>query len=318
MSSRIPTPKDVMPRLRPPADQLLLARMEQMDGGLYRLALDNYTLEQANLGFNPDDFPVSGGVRGGAARQILRAALLGQPEEYPPRDVDVMQAGWMTVSREARWQLDDFARQLAPNDYKNGYGVDGVCDPEKYMKEQDFTMNQLLACKEENGQWSLYTTERAVCDTANNTIRPTLYEFDRDEDYRLSVKLALKAVRLLSELQVDGAENASIRGINLKEADNLHHDAADDYFMQILQLDKALETGYNVAEQYLRNLRRYKLYPDCTASGSPGRVYESLQQEVDFCMSEGAKEALLRGQVEEPRPAPLTCKIGEVATIRIK
>ena len=71
-------------------------------------------------------------------------------------------------------------------------------------------------------------------------------------------------------------------------------------------------------EQYLRNLRRYKLYPDCTASGSPGRVYESLQQEVDFCMSEGAKEALLRGQVEEPRPAPLTCKIGEVATIRIK
>lgn len=307
-----------MPRLRPPADQLLLARMEQMDGGLYRLALDNYTLKQANLGFNPDDFPVSGGVRGGAARQILRAALLGQPEEYPPRDVDVMQAGWMTVSSEARWQLDDFARQLAPNDYKNGYRVDGVGDPEKYMKEQDFTINQLLACKEENGQWSLYTTERAVCDTANNTIRPTLYEFDRGEDCQLSVKLALKAVRLLSELQVDGAENASIRGINLKEADNLHHDAADDYFMQILQLDKALETGYNVAEQYLRNLRRYKLYPDCTASGLPGRVYESLQQEVDFCMSEGAKETLLRGQMEEPRPAPLACKIGEVATIRVK
>lgn len=308
-----------MPRLCPAADQLLLARMEQMDGGLRRLTLDNYTLEQANLGFNPDDFPISGGVRGGAARQILRAALFDQPEEYPPRDVDVMQAGWMMADSEARRQLDDFARQLAPNDTRNGYGVDDIDDPEEYMGKQDFTINQLLACKEENGQWSLYTTERAVCDTANNTIRPTLYEFDGNEDYRLSVKLALKAVRLLSQLQIDGAKDASIRGINLKDADNLHHDAADDYFMQILQLDKALETGYNVAEQYLRNLRRYKLYPYCTVSGSPGRVYESLQREEPyFEMSEGARAELLRGQLEEPRPAPLMYKIGEAATIRIK
>lgn len=119
------------------------------------------------------------------------------------------------------------------------------------MSQQDFTMNQLLVCKENTDQWSLYTTRQAVFDTANNIIRPTLYEFNEDRGYQLSSKLVLKALRLLSQMEVDGLSDARICGIDLKDLSNFYRDPAHDYFMQLLQLDKALENGRDVAEQYL-------------------------------------------------------------------
>ena len=179
------------------------------------------------------------------------------------------------------------------------------------MSQQDFTMNQLLACKENTDQWSLYTTRQAASDTANNIIRPTLYEFNEDREYQLSSKLVLKALRLLSQMEVDGLSDARICGIGLKDLSNFYRDPAYDYFMQLLQLDKALENGCDVAEQYMRNLREFDLCPyDSSLDVTVEELYEGLLQTVyDFDMSDGARCALDRGH----RMARLTHKVGDYA-----
>ena len=180
------------------------------------------------------------------------------------------------------------------------------------MSQQDFTMNQLLACKENTDQWSLYTTRQAASDTANNIIRPTLYEFNDDRGYQLSSKLALKALRLLSQMEFDGLSDARICGIGLKDLSNFYRDPAYDYFMRLLQLDKALENGCDVAEQYMRNLREFDLCTyDSSLDVTVEELYEGLLQTVyDFDMSDGARYSLDRGR----RTARLTHRIGDYAS----
>lgn len=82
--------------------------------------------------------------------------------------------------------------------------------------------------------------------------------------------------------------------------------------MQLLQLDKALENGYDVAERYLQNLRTFDLHPYNSSSEdvTVEELYEGLLQTVDdFNMSDGARCALDRGHCM----ARLTHKVGDYA-----
>lgn len=90
-------------------------------------------------------------------------------------------------------------------------------------------------------------------------IRLAVYE--HNEHYPLGNKLALKAVRLLSEMQVRGIDDARIEGVCLPH--ELYGDPTDDYFMQALQLDKALESSVDtgVAERYAANLKILGMMP---------------------------------------------------------
>lgn len=140
----------------------------------------------------------------------------------------------------------------------HGYGAERIGSVNEHMEECDFTINQALICKDING-WELKATTQAVLDTAEHVIRPAVYE--HNEHHPLGNKLALKAVRLLSEMQVRGVDDARIEGVCLPH--ELYGDPTDDYFMQALQLDKALESSVDtgVAERYAANLKILGMMP---------------------------------------------------------
>lgn len=129
-----------------------------------------------------------------------------------------------------------------------------------------------------------------MLDTAEHIIRPTVYE--HNEHHQLGNKLALKAVRLLSEMQVRGIDDARIEGVRLPH--ELYGDPTDDYFMQSLQLDKALESSVDtgVAERYAANLKILGMMPYGVEydRGDAVSLYEALIEEANFNPSEGAYE----------------------------
>lgn len=195
--------------------------------------------------------------------------------------------------RFTKESIEELARKLSPRDYEYGHGAEEVYSVQEYLESQDFTINQALVIRNSSDDWHLYTTQQAVIDTEEAIIRPTLHEFNKNDNWRLSVKLALKALRLLSELQTDGVEGARIQGINLRNSDSLHHDPVNDDFMQILQMDKALELGEAVSWHYLNNLRKYRMQPHGTKkSMTPEEVYRILLKRTNFEPSEGARRRL--------------------------
>ena len=127
-------------------------------------------------------------------------------------------------------------------------------------------------------------------DTAEHIIRPTVFEHDIDYGYRIGNKLALKAVRLLSDMQVQGIDYATIKSVQLP--DDVYGDPRDNYFMQALQLDKALEVSDELAERYVENLRFYGMIPYGCEDMSAIEMYYYLVNETDFVPSDGVLESL--------------------------
>lgn len=73
----------------------------------------------------------------------------------------------------------------------------------------------------------------------------------------------------------------------------LYGDPCDDYFMQALQLDKALERGYDAALKYLFNLEELGMLPEgLEYSDDVATLYRELLQWVDFEPSAGVPEVL--------------------------
>ena len=171
----------------------------------------------------------------------------------------------------------------------HGYGAELIGSVNEHMEECDFTINQVLICKDING-WELKATTQAVLDTAEHVIRLAVYE--HNEHHPLGNKLALKAVRLLSEMQVRGIDDARIEGVRLPH--ELYGDPTDDYFMQALQLDEALESSVDtgVAERYAANLKSLGMMPYGVEydRGDAVSLYEALIEEANFNPSEGAYE----------------------------
>lgn len=268
---------------------------------IYEYELSNEVIERANLGFNLGELPLFMGIKGGTARQTLEALTHGDRQLTQPRDVDlvvleeaVSSGGYDPDDVEAI--ASELSMYFSPRDAMNGYDAERVESVAEFMRQHDFTINQVLIYKNNSGGWKLLASTQAVLDTAEHIIRPTIFEHDISRNYRIGNKLALKAVRLLSEMQVQGIDDASIRSVELP--DGIYGDPRDAYFMQVLQLDKALEVDYRVAERYVYNLRCYGMMPYGCEEMETTELYHELINRTDFVSSEGALNTI---RVEEER-----------------
>ncbi len=292
------TPKDIQPNIHRPCSLAALDKGERQIiperdcNEVYSYRLPAEIIGRANLGFDLDELPEYIGLKGGAARQVLEALVDDSRELTPPRDVDLVVLEEKlegSDSDDADGTIYDLSCRFSPRDTMHGYGAERIGSVNEHMEECDFTINQVLVCKGPNG-WELKATTQAVLDTAEHIIRPTVYE--HNEYHQLGNKLALKAVRLLSEMQVRGVDDARIEGVSLPH--ELYGDPTDDYFMQALQLDKALESGVDteVAERYAANLKSLDMMPYGIEydRGDAVSLYEALIEEANFNPSEGAYE----------------------------
>ena len=261
---------------------------------IYEYKLPADAIKRANLGFYLYELPPFIGVKGGAARQVLESLVHSDRQLPPPRDVDLVILEEVIASGdydpdEIRAVASDLSIRFSPRDAMNGYGAESVQSTAKFMRRHDFTINQVLIHKN-NGAWRLLASTQAVLDTAEHIIRPTVFEHDIDYGYRIGNKLALKAVRLLSDMQVQGIDYATIKSVQLP--DDIYGDPRDDYFMQALQLDKALEVSDELAERYVENLKFYGMIPYGCEDMSAIEMYYYLVNETDFVPSDGVLESL--------------------------
>lgn len=284
------TPKDIQPNIHRPRSLAALDKGERQIiperdcNEVYNYKLPAEIIERANLGFDLDELPEYIGLKGGAARQVLEALVDDSRELTPPRDVDLVVLEEKlegSDSDDVDGTIYDLSCRFSPRDTMHGYGAERIGSVNEHIEECDFTINQVLVCKGPNG-WELKATTQAVLDTAEHIIRPTVYE--HNEHHQLGNKLALKAVRLLSEMQVRGVDDARIEGVSLPH--ELYGDPTDDYFMQALQLDKALESGVDteVAERYAANLKSLDMMPYGIEyeHGDAVSLYEALIEEANF------------------------------------
>ncbi|MDO4773993.1 MAG: hypothetical protein Q4A37_02605 [Candidatus Saccharibacteria bacterium] len=270
------------------ADDLALSVMKSAERptarcDIYSISLSGADIDRANLGIDLADIPGHIAIKGGAARQMLEAVVLGRQVKKRPRDIDiVLYRDGVDWRGEYGWDkaLSDWhhlEHQLSPRDAAyNSRGAEVLESVEEYMDEQDFTINQALLIPQAD-KWRLLATTQAIIDTANSIIRPTVYEYDQEKGYYLSNKLSLKAVRLLSEMQQDGRE-ASLRSVDLRRG--VYGEPRHDDFMQLLHLDKALSSGYDLACCYIENLHRFGIMHDSVVDeDDPIAAYQILLRE---------------------------------------
>ena len=261
---------------------------------IYEYELPADAIKRANLGFDLDELPSFIGVKGGAARQVLESLVHSNRQLPPPRDVDLVILEEVIASGdydpdEIRAVASDLSMRFSPRDAMNGYGAEYVQSTAEFMRRHDFTINQVLIHKN-NGAWRLLASTQAVLDTTEHIIRPTVFEHDIDYGYRIGNKLALKAVRLLSDMQVRGIDYATIKSVQLP--DDIYGDPRGAYFMQALQLDKTLEVSDELAERYVENLKFYGMIPYGCEDMSAIEMYYYLVNETDFVPSDGVLESL--------------------------
>ena len=267
---------------------------------IYEYELLAGVIERANLGFDLDELPSFIGVKGGAARQVLESLVHSDRQLPPPRDVDLVILEEVVASGdydpdEIRAVASDLSVRFSPRDAMNGYGAEPVQSTAEFMRQHDFTINQVLIRKD-GDTWRLLASTQAVLDTAEHVIRPTVFEHDPDYDYRIGNKLALKAVRLLSDMQVQGIDDVSIKSVQLP--DDIYGDPRDDYFMQTLQLNKALEVSDELAERYVENLRSYGMLPYGCEDMSAAELYYELVSCIGFVPSDGNASEVFRIEKE--------------------
>lgn len=254
------------------------------------MALTPELIKRANLGFDIDELPTGYGFIGGAARNLLDAAVHPLDKIPKPRDVDIMYGANSRGFYDGQ-QARSLAERFAPRDAAHGHGVQVIDDVADYMKTRDFTINQVMVVGD-----GLWTTDQAVMDMQHYIIRPTVHE--HNERFSLGVNLALKAIRLWAEFKVDGIDIVSIKGINLQR--DTYGSAGDNSFSQLLNLDKAFERGEEVAWQYGKGLDEHGIYPNNISSRDPIELYKALLEQVyNFTPSPHMEQFLGRPSEQE-------------------
>lgn len=97
-------------------------------------------------------------------------------------------------------------------------------------------------------------------------------------------------------MQVQGIDDVSIKSVQLP--DDIYGDPRDDYFMQTLQLDKALEVSDELAERYVENLRLYGMLPYDCEDMSVAELYYELASRANFVPSDGNASEVFRIEKE--------------------
>ena len=97
-------------------------------------------------------------------------------------------------------------------------------------------------------------------------------------------------------MQVQGIDKASIKSDQL--SGDIYGDPRDDYFMQTLQLDKALEVSDELAKRYVENLRSYRMLPYGCEDMSAAELYYELVNRTNFVPSDGNASEVFRIEKE--------------------
>lgn len=200
------------------------------------------------------DIPEGYAYKGGAARAVL-LRVLGIDVEAEPRDFDIVRLS----EKEPFVGADDyFSQEYMADDYEFGDGVEVVRDQDGYFNSRDLTINEILVTGEK-----IEMTLQGLQDTIRHILRITPYEIDRARvDYgdKLPHKLMAKTLRLYSEsIERYGEEKAFLPEEGQSAA---YEEVFITPFYIGVHLDRAFQQGDEVAEKYVKSLKRSKQIPD--------------------------------------------------------
>lgn len=246
-----------------------LKRFHNVDVELHELEDDTFFISTMELPDEVPQLPEGYGYKGGAARAILEHAL--GLDSAKPRDLDLVYIG--NSENEDRELSRELAEEFMPEDYSHGHGVESL--EEDYFDSRDFTLNEVLY----DGQ-GVTCTKECLTDLMRNIVRFSEYvkgePYDyNNDDFFVSPKLMAKALRLVGDVRVRGKERARLAD----ETESLREVYIDEFHMS-LHLDRALEQGMDVAEEYVSELSQRGFLPDGVTTVR--EVYEYLVNQTDF------------------------------------
>jgi hypothetical protein len=175
------------------------------------------------------------GLKGGAAREALTAALSVRPIREP-RDLDIIRRGHFPIATD-----DAIAKQYMPRDYTHGARVELVRDFTRYLTTRDITINEVGIF-----DTALTSSLLAALDTVGYVIRPSHYRGGSiHRAPSLDGRTLLKMVRLFAEAEIHN-EPAILVGIP--------EEISFSEFDLALQLNKAFQRGTPVAQKFVDTL----------------------------------------------------------------
>ncbi len=202
--------------------------------------------------------PASYGLKGGAARESLIAALSIR-ESRQPRDLDLVRQGHYRIPSD-----DDVARRLMARDYQLGARVELIRDISVYLTSRDLTINE-VAWLDGIAHASLL----CILDSIGHVIRPSRYRGGTlHKKPSLHGQSLLKMIRLYAEGSLNG-ENWAITGIP--------EEVAFSEFDLAVHLNKAFQRDRAVAERFLHTCELLSLI-----GASEDRVKKALQELEHF------------------------------------
>jgi hypothetical protein len=176
--------------------------------------------------------PPTYGVKGGAARESLIAALQIR-ESRQPRDVDLVRRGHHRTPSD-----DAVARQYMARDYQLGSRVELIRDLSDYLTSRDLTINEVARF-----DGKAYASLLCVLDSLGHVIRPSRYRGGTlHKKPTLYGQSLLKMARLYAEGTSNG-ENWTITGIP--------EEVSFSEFDLAVHLNKAFQRGRDVADSFL-------------------------------------------------------------------
>ena len=206
------------------------------------------------LATNPLSIPTGYGVKGGAARESLVAALSVRAARQP-RDIDLVRRGHHRSPAD-----DSVARQLMGRDFELGARVELIRSLGKYLSSRDLTINEVVTLNS-----TVSTSFLCVLDTMGQVIRPSRYRGGTlHRKPGLHGQSLLKMVRLYAEGMCSG-ENWSILGIP--------EEIAFSEFDLAVHLNKAFQRGRSEADAFLHTCELLSLL-----GASSDRVRDALQK----------------------------------------
>jgi hypothetical protein len=202
--------------------------------------------------------PPSYGLKGGAARESLIAALTIR-ESRQPRDLDIVRRGHHHTPSD-----DDVARRFMARDYQLGARVELIRDISDYLTSRDLTINEVA--------WFdgiAHASLLCILDSIGHVIRPSRYRGGTlHKRPSLHGQSLLKMIRLYAEGSFNG-ENWTITGIP--------EEVAFSEFDLAVHLNKAFQRDQTVADRFLHTCELLSLI-----GASEARVRTALQELEHF------------------------------------
>ena len=211
------------------------------------------------------DLPPGYAQKGGSARIVLEKTL-GIAGMKEPRDIDICFVG----QNENQEMSTALAEKYCPEDLHFGHGIEKLED--NYFESRDFTLNEVLV----HGK-DIYVTKECLLDTIRGIVSLSRYEASSYDDRQINDKLISKGLRLLAERKqfskASFADEYFFGESNISE------------FHMALHLNRAMERGPKVTDQFLKELRDRGQIPENIITVSACMEY--LQEYTDFIFQYG-------------------------------